>query len=76
MAWKRPTSAVAKKFEGHPSALKNTVIIFWDMECAIFIHFTPQGPDHAPRDFSMFGPMKEAIRGRRFSSEEEVSGAV
>jgi hypothetical protein len=24
----------------------------------------------------MFGPMKEALRGRRFSSDEEVSGAV
>jgi hypothetical protein len=24
----------------------------------------------------MFGPMKEALRGRRFSSSEEVIGAV
>jgi hypothetical protein len=24
----------------------------------------------------MFGPMKEALRGRRFSSDEEVTGAV
>jgi hypothetical protein len=24
----------------------------------------------------MFGPMKEALRGRRFSSDEEVIGAV
>jgi hypothetical protein len=24
----------------------------------------------------MFGPMKEALRGRRFSSNEEVIGAV
>jgi hypothetical protein len=24
----------------------------------------------------MFGPMKEAVRGRRFSSDEEVIGAV
>jgi hypothetical protein len=26
-------------------------------------------------DFHMFGPMKEALRGRRFSSNEEVSSA-
>jgi hypothetical protein len=24
----------------------------------------------------MFGPMKEALRGRRFSSDEEVIGSV
>jgi hypothetical protein len=24
----------------------------------------------------MFGPMKEALRGKRFSSDEEVTGAV
>jgi hypothetical protein len=24
----------------------------------------------------MFGPIKEALRGRRFSSDEEVTGAV
>jgi hypothetical protein len=27
-------------------------------------------------DFRMFGPMKEALRGKRFSSDEEVIGAV
>jgi hypothetical protein len=27
-------------------------------------------------DFHVFGPMKEALRGRRFSSDEEVTGAV
>jgi len=26
--------------------------------------------------FHMFGPMKEALRGRRFSSDEEVIGTV
>jgi hypothetical protein len=46
------------------------------MEVAILVHFTPKGPDLAPRDFHMFGPMKEALRGRRFSSDKEVIGAV
>jgi hypothetical protein len=27
-------------------------------------------------DSHIFGPMKEALRGRRFSSDEEVIGAV
>jgi hypothetical protein len=77
MAWKRPTSPVAKKFESQPSASKIMLTLLWDMEGAILIHFTPKGPNLAPSDFHMFGPMKDAVRGRkRFSSDEEVIGAV
>jgi histone-lysine N-methyltransferase SETMAR len=36
----------------------------------------PYSPDLVPRDFCKFGPMKEALRKRRFSSDEEVIGAV
>jgi hypothetical protein len=36
----------------------------------------PYSPDLAPRDFHSFGPIKEAQRRRRFSSDEEVTGAV
>jgi hypothetical protein len=36
----------------------------------------PYSPDIAPSDFHVFGPMKEALTGRRFSSAEEVSGEV
>jgi histone-lysine N-methyltransferase SETMAR len=36
----------------------------------------PYSPDLAPGGFHIFGPMKEALRGRRFSSDEEVTGAV
>jgi hypothetical protein len=32
--------------------------LFWDMEGAILVHFTPKGPDLAPSDFHMFGPMR------------------
>jgi hypothetical protein len=39
-------------------------------------HLSPKGPDIAPNDFHMFGPMKEALRGWRFLSDEEVTGAV
>jgi len=46
------------------------------MEGAILVHFIPKGPDLAPSDFHMFGPIKEALRGIRFSSNEEVIGAV
>jgi hypothetical protein len=36
----------------------------------------PYSPDLIPRDFHMFGPMKEVLRGRRFSSDQEIIGAV
>jgi hypothetical protein len=42
------------------------------MEGAILVHFTPNGSDLTSNDFHMFGPLKEAVRGRRFSSDEEV----
>jgi hypothetical protein len=46
------------------------------MEGVILVPFTPNGPDLASSDFHLFGPMKEALRGRRFSSDKEVIGAV
>jgi hypothetical protein len=50
--------------------------LFWDMKGAILVHFTSKGADLATSDFQMFGPMKEALRGRRLSSDEEVTGVV
>jgi hypothetical protein len=50
--------------------------LFWDMKGAFLVHFTPKGPDLATSDFHMFGRMKKDLRGRRFSSDEEVIGAV
>jgi hypothetical protein len=46
------------------------------MAGTILVHFTPKGSDLALSDFHMFGPMKDALRGTRFSSDEEVIGAV
>jgi len=36
----------------------------------------PYSPDLAPSDYHIFGPLKEALRGRRFASDEEVKEAV
>ena len=33
-------------------------------------------PDLAPADFHLFGPLKEALRGRRFSCDVDVNAAV
>jgi hypothetical protein len=43
VAWKRPTSPVAKKFKSQPSAGKIMLTIFWYMEDVILVHFTPKG---------------------------------
>jgi hypothetical protein len=50
--------------------------LFWDMEGVILVHFVPKGPDLGPTNFHMFGPMKEALRGRKFLANEEVIRAV
>jgi histone-lysine N-methyltransferase SETMAR len=36
----------------------------------------PYSPDLAPSDYHIFGPLKEALRGCRFTSNEEVKEAV
>jgi hypothetical protein len=46
------------------------------MKGAVSVHFTPKCPDLSPSDFHTFGPMKETLRGRKFSSDKEVIGAV
>ena len=33
-------------------------------------------PDLAPSDFYLFGPLKNALWGRRFSSDDDVKAAV
>jgi histone-lysine N-methyltransferase SETMAR len=40
------------------------------------IDHPPYSPDLASSDFHTFGPMKEDLRGRRFSSDEEVIGVA
>jgi histone-lysine N-methyltransferase SETMAR len=36
----------------------------------------PYSPDLAPSDYHIFGPLKEALRSRRFTSNEEVKEAM
>jgi len=40
------------------------------------LQHAPYSPDLAPSDDHIFGPLKEALRGRRFASDEEVKEAV
>jgi hypothetical protein len=36
----------------------------------------PYSPDLAPPDYHIFGPIKDALRGRRLANDEEVKNAV
>ena len=36
----------------------------------------PYSPDLAPSDFHLFVPLKEALRGRRFSCDDDVKAVV
>jgi hypothetical protein len=51
MTWKHPTSPVAKKFKSQPSAAKITLIIFWEMEDEILVHFTPKGETSCSQNY-------------------------
>jgi histone-lysine N-methyltransferase SETMAR len=33
-------------------------------------------PELAPSDFHLFGPLKNALRGRRFAADDEVKGGA
>ena len=41
-----------------------------------FLPHPPYLPDFAPSDFHVFGPLKEAVGGKSFGSDEEVQRAV
>ena len=40
------------------------------------ISHLPYSPDLEPSDFYLFGPLKESLRGRHFSSDKEIKTAV
>ena len=40
------------------------------------LQHSPYSQDLAPSDYHIFGPLKEALRGRKFTSDEEVKEAV
>jgi hypothetical protein len=65
MAWKRPTSPVAKKFKSQLSAGKIMLTLFWDMEGAILLHFTPKGPDLALQRFPYVLPNKRSSERKK-----------
>ena len=58
-----------------PHTARTTVatITHLHFEC---LHNPPYSPDLAPSDFHILGPLKEAMGGKKFRSDEEVRHAV
>ena len=57
----------------HTSLKTREVISFFGW---ITISYPLYSPDLAPSDFHLFEPLKESLRGRHLSSDEEVKTAV
>lgn len=58
-----------------PHTARATVATITDLKFECLPH-PPYSPDLAPSDFHLFGPLKEAMGGRKFHSDEEVRNAV
>jgi hypothetical protein len=64
MAWKRPTSPVAKKFKSQPSARKIRLTLFWYTEDAILVHLTTKSETFKSQNYCdmLRTKLKSAIR--------------
>jgi len=58
-----------------PHTARSTVATIQDLSFEWLPH-PPYSPDLTPSDFHVFGPLKEAMEGKSFSSDEEVQQAV
>jgi len=58
-----------------PHTAHTTVATIKDLHFECLPH-PPYSPDLAPSDFHMFGPLKEAMGGKKFRSDEEVRHVV
>jgi hypothetical protein len=67
MTWKRPTSPVAEQFKSQSSAGKSMLTIFWDMEGAFLVHFTPKCETVNSQNYCdvLRTKLKPAIRSKR-----------
>ena len=58
-----------------PQIVAHTVETLQKLNFKVLAH-PPYSPDLAPSDYHQFGPLKEALRGRRFTSDQELKNAV
>ena len=58
-----------------PHTAAHTTEILRKLKFEVMAH-PPYSPDLALSDYHLFGPLKEALRGRLFTSDQEVKEAV
>ena len=58
-----------------PRTAAHTVETLQKLKFEVLAH-TRYGPELAPSDYQQFGPLNEALRGRRFTSDQELKEAV
>ena len=69
------TDVLLQHYNARPHIARSTVATIQDMSFECLPH-PPYSPDLAPSDFHVFGPLKEAMGGKSFRSDEEVQQAV
>jgi transposase len=69
------TVVILQHDNARPHTARATVATITDLHFDTLPH-PPYSPDLAPSYYHMFGPLKEAMGGKKFRSDEEVHQAV
>jgi histone-lysine N-methyltransferase SETMAR len=69
------TGVLLQHDNARPHTAHSTVATIHDLSFECLPHL-PYSPDLTPSDFHVFGPLKEAMGGKSFRSDEEVQQAV
>jgi histone-lysine N-methyltransferase SETMAR len=69
------TRVLLQHDNARPHTTHVTAVTFEDMHFKCLPH-PPNSPDLTPSDYHIFGPLKGAISGKTFHSDEEVQEAV
>jgi histone-lysine N-methyltransferase SETMAR len=69
------TGVILHHDNARPHTAARTIEAVHKMKFVLLPH-PPYSPDLAPSDFHLFGPLKGALRGVKFSSDDEVRNAV
>jgi len=69
------TGVLLQHYNARPHTARSTVATIRDLSFECLPHL-PYSPDLDPSDFHVFGPLKEAIGGKSFRSDEEVQHAL
>jgi hypothetical protein len=69
------TGVILHHDNARPHTARATAVTIEDLHFECLPH-PPYSPDLAPSDYHMFGPLKEALGGKKFQSDEEVYRTV